>query len=196
MIRFLLLTSRILNALSDKPTVMKLLKLSIALVYLCASLLQAETIVGRVVAVSDGDTIKVLDDNRKMFVIRLKGIDAPEKSQSFGQRAKQSLSELVFESRVEVHWHKRDRYDRIVGKVLGASGTDICLEQIARGMAWHYKQYASEQSAEDLRNYTHAEVTARAAQVGLWSEDQPTPPWVWRRVSSHDKDKDNSGSKK
>jgi len=74
--------------------------------------------VGQVVAVSDGDTIKVLDDSKKLFVIRLMGIDAPEKAQPFGQRAKQSLSELVFQRRVEVQWNKRDRYDRVVGKVL------------------------------------------------------------------------------
>jgi endonuclease YncB( thermonuclease family) len=194
MIRFLLLTSKILIALSVKPAVMKSLKQSIALVYLCASLLHAETIVGRVVAVSDGDTIKVLDDNRKLFVIRLKGIDAPEKAQSFGQRAKQSLLDLAFEHRVEVHWSKRDRYGRIVGKVVDNTGADICLEQIARGMAWHYQQYASEQSAEDHRNYASAEDAARAAHIGLWSEVQPTPPWAWRRAASHGNGNEKSGA--
>jgi len=176
------------------PAVMKPFKLSIVLFFLCASLLHAETIVGRVISVSDGDTIKILDDNRKIFVIRLKGIDAPEKAQSFGQRAKQSLSDLAFERRVEVHWSKRDQYDRIVGKVIDNTGADICLEQIARGMAWHYQQYASEQSAEDRRNYASAEDAARAAHIGLWSEGQPTPPWAWRRASSHGNGKENSGA--
>lgn len=173
---------------------MQSLKFVIAFVFLCTSLLHAETIIGRVIAVSDGDTIKILDDSKKMYVIRLKGIDAPEKAQSFGQRAKQSLSDLAFERRVEVHWNKRDRYGRIVGKVIDNTGSDICLEQIARGMAWHYQQYASEQSVEDRRSYASAENSARAANVGLWSEVQPTPPWAWRRASSHGNGKDKSGS--
>lgn len=63
-------------------------KIAVAFICVCASLLYAETIVGQVVAVSDGDTIKVLDDSKKLFVIRLMGIDAPEKAQPFGQRAK------------------------------------------------------------------------------------------------------------
>jgi endonuclease YncB( thermonuclease family) len=173
--------------------VMKSFKIVVVLVCLCASLLHAETIVGRVVSVGDGDTIKVLDDSKKLFVIRLMGIDAPEKAQPFGQRAKQSLSDLVFEGQVEVHWDKRDRYGRIVGKVLRGNGTDVCLEQITRGMAWHYKQYANEQSSEDRRSYAHAEQAARAAHAGLWSEDKPTPPWAWRRSSSNSKGKDKAG---
>lgn len=178
-----------MNALADALTVMKSLKIAISLVFLCASLLHAETIVGRVIAVSDGDTIKVVDDSKKFFVIRLMGIDAPEKAQPFGQRAKQSLSDLVFNSRVEVHWSKRDRYDRIVGKVLGGNGADVCLEQISLGMAWHYKQYANEQSEEDRLSYAQTESAARAARVGLWGDDQPTPPWVWRRTSSNENGK-------
>ena len=164
---------------------MRYLKIAITFIYLCASLLHAETIVGQVVAVSDGDTIKVLDDSKKLFVIRLMGIDAPEKAQPFGQRAKQSLSELVFQRRVEVQWNKRDRYDRVVGKVLLSDSTDACLEQIGRGMAWHYKQYASEQMIEDRLKYSRAEQTARSAHEGLWAEDHATPPWMWRRVSAN-----------
>ena len=116
---------------------MRAFKFVIFLACLCASLVHAETLVGHVIAVSDGDTIKVLDDTKKLFVIRLMGIDAPEKAQSFGQKSKKSLSELVFNSRVEVQWSKRDRYERIVGKVISADGSDVGLAQITRGMAWH-----------------------------------------------------------
>lgn len=175
---------------------MKTFKIAIACVFLCASLLQAKTLVGRVVAVSDGDTIKVLDDNKKLFIVRLMGIDAPEKTQAFGQRAQQSLSDLVFESRVEIKWDKRDRYNRVVGKVLNGNEVDVCLEQIARGMAWHYKQYLNEQSVEDRRSYAQAEDSARAAHSGLWSENQPMPPWIWRRSSANGNGKDKSGALK
>ena len=104
---------------------------------------------GLVVGVSDGDTLKVLDERRQTHTIRLMGIDAPEKAQAFGQRSKQSLSELAQGQRVLVDASKRDKYGRMVGKVLSEDGRDLCLEQIQRGMAWHYRKYGAEQAAED-----------------------------------------------
>lgn len=160
---------------------MRSFKFVIFLACLCASLVHAESLVGQVIAVSDGDTIKVLDDTKKLFVIRIMGIDAPEKAQSFGQKSKKSLSELVFNSRVEVQWSKRDRYDRIVGKVISADGSDVGLVQITRGMAWHYKQYAYEQSIADRQKYSLAEEITKDSHVGLWADPQPVPPWVWRK---------------
>jgi len=140
----------------------------------------AEVITGRVIAVSDGDTLTILDTERKQYKIRLGGIDAPEMSQSFGQRSKRSLSDLVFTQTVEVETHKSDRYGRLVGKVLH-QGTDINLQQVRLGMAWHYKDYANEQSAEDRETYAAAEEAALNSKLGLWSEAVPMPPWAWRK---------------
>ena len=159
---------------------MRLIKFAIVLASLFVSLLHAEIIVGRVIAVSDGDTIKVLDDTKRLFVIRLMGIDAPEKAQPFGQRSKQSLSDLVFHDRVEVQWSKRDRYSRLIGKVLLADGSDVCLEQIRAGLAWHYKQYANEQPEELRLSYANAEQQARQGKVGLWGVPNQIPPWEFR----------------
>lgn len=136
---------------------------------------------GLVVGVNDGDTIKVLDDSRQHHTIRLMGIDAPEKTQAFGQQSKQSLSDLVYGQRVLVQWSKRDKYGRTVGTVLTQDGKEICIEQINRGMAWHYKKYAAEQASDDRSQYDDAEKVARASKLGLWHEDTPVPPWVWRR---------------
>ena len=106
---------------------------------------QAATITGKVVAVADGDTITVLDANKVQHKIRLGGIDAPEKAQPYGQTSKQSLSDLVYGKTVMVDTDKTDRYGREVGKVL-VDGVDANLEQLKRGMAWHYKAYQREQS--------------------------------------------------
>ena len=89
---------------------------------------------GRVVAVEDGDTIVVLDNANGMYKIRLQGIDAPEGEQAFGDRSGQGLSEMVSGKQVEIEWSKRDRYRRLVGKVL-SDGSDIFLQQIRAGMA-------------------------------------------------------------
>ena len=80
--------------------------------------LLASVIHGRVVGISDGDTIKVLDVAKQLHTVRLMGIDAPEKAQPFGQRSKQSLSELIFQKKVTVTWEKKDKYGRTVGKIL------------------------------------------------------------------------------
>jgi endonuclease YncB( thermonuclease family) len=153
----------------------------IALLALVPDWLLAAVLAGQVVGVSDGDTLKVLDSEKKVHTIRLMGIDAPEKSQAFGQRSKQSLSSMTFEQQVQVHWDKRDKYGRVVGQVQTLSGADVCLMQIQRGMAWHYKQYSSEQTPADRVRYSEAEAKARSDGVGLWRESSPMPPWEWRR---------------
>jgi endonuclease YncB( thermonuclease family) len=149
----------------------------------------AETLTGRVVGVADGDTITVLDANREQHKIRLGGIDAPEKAQPFGQRSKESLSAMVFGKEVDVQWNKRDRYQRIVGKVwvqpvscpTCPKTLDAGLAQLTLGLAWWYQKYAKEQSPEDAGRYEFAEQEARAKRAGLWADGQPIPPWDWRK---------------
>ena len=134
---------------------------------------------GDVVGVADGDTITVLDADKVRHKIRLTGIDAPEKKQPFGNRSKQSLSDMVFNKSVTVETGKRDRYGRELGKVL-AGGKDANLEQVRAGFAWHYKAYERTQSATDRQAYADAENEAKAAKRGLWVDADPTPPWEWR----------------
>ena len=145
---------------------------------LCATA-QADTLTGRVVGVTDGDTVTVLDAGNTTYKIRLAGIDAPEKQQPFGQASKQALSERVYGKEVAVEWQKRDRYGRIVGKVT-VNHTDACLAQVTAGLAWHYKKYEKEQAPEDRTAYAAAEGQARAAHRGLWADTDPVPPWEWR----------------
>ena len=99
---------------------------------------QADSLLGKVINVADGDTITVLDDTSTQHKIRLSGIDAPEKRQAFGNIFKQSLADLVAGQSVAVEWAKVDRYGRKLGNVLLA-GLDSNLVQVKRRMAWHYK---------------------------------------------------------
>ena len=140
----------------------------------------AQTLYGKVVGITDGDTVKVLDGSNQEHKIRLAGIDAPERKQPFGQRAKQYLSDLVYGKNVEVEWHKQDRYKRLVGKII-IRGRDANLEMVKAGLAWHYKKYQSEQSYEDRRVYAQADVEARERRRGLWADSQPLEPWEWRK---------------
>ena len=145
----------------------------------CAA--HAETVTGKVVSVADSDTITVLDADKVQHKIRLAGIDAPEKKQAFGNRSKESLSDMVFDKTVNVETEKRDRYGREIGKVL-VNGRDVNLVQVERGMAWFYRQYQREQSPNDRTLYEAAEDAAKAGKRGLWRDVDPTPPWDFRKA--------------
>jgi endonuclease YncB( thermonuclease family) len=138
-----------------------------------------QTIRGRVVSVTDGDTIRVLDDKDLSQVIRLKSIDAPERAQDFSDVSRRHLGELIAGKQVDVQYDKIER-GRVIGKVL-INGQDICLEQIKAGLAWHYKYYENEQTQGEREEYALAEQTARSAKRGLWQYELPTAPWDFRR---------------
>ncbi len=154
-----------------------------ALVFLLLSIAftaSAETIAGRVVGVTDGDTITVLDENKAQHKIQLSGIDAPEKKQPFGNRSKESLSELVFDKKVNVETSKRDRYRRQIGKVL-VNGLDINLIQLERGMAWFYRRYQQDLAPNDRKLYEAAEDAAKVNKRGLWQGPDSVAPWDYRQ---------------
>lgn len=147
-----------------------------ALVLSCPAV--AEEIVGRVVGVADGDTLTILVNGREQIKVRLAEIDAPEKSQPFGQRSKQSLSDLCFGKDAVLQKTDTDRYGRTVAKVYCA-GVNVNAEQIRRGLAWAYRKYLHDQSLLGLEN------EARATKRGLWLDGDPVPPWEFRKPKRH-----------
>lgn len=142
----------------------------------------AEEVQGTVVGVADGDTITVLDSGQQQHKIRFAFIDAPEKAQPFGQAAKKALSDKVYRQQVRVDILEQDKYGRSVGRVwLGEQ--DINLGQLAEGYAWHYQYYARKtQGHDDFQRYAVAEQQAREQRLGLWQDENPTPPWNFRRA--------------
>lgn len=153
---------------------------------------EAEILQGRVIGISDGDSVTVLDASSMQVKIRLMGMDAPERKQAFSKQSRQSLAALLFDRQVTVESSKKDKYGRTVGKIL-MDGLDVNLEQIKAGMAWHYKQYQHEQPDGDRLLYVQAEEEARAARRGLWMEADPVPPWEWRKVVHHGSDREFHG---
>lgn len=129
----------------------------------------------KVVGVSDGDTITALCQGREQVKVRLAEIDAPEKSQPFGAKSKQSLSDLCFGKAAQIAEHDRDRYGRTVARVRCA-GIDANAEQVRRGLAWVYDRYVTDPDLYPLQD------TARAERRGLWADSAPTPPWEWRKA--------------
>ena len=134
---------------------------------------------GKVIRVLDGDTIAVMDKQRQSHKIRLAGIDAPEKKQPYGKKAKKVLTALLRNKRVCIEWHKQDRYKRKVG-IVWLDQVDINLQMLHQGLSWHFKKYAKEQSAENQRLYAAAERTSKSKVIGLWQEPDAIAPWDWR----------------
>jgi len=153
---------------------------SILLLLLCTSS-HAETIAGRIVGITDGDTLTLLDASNQQHKIRIAGIDSPEKAQDFGQKAKSNLSALAFDQPATADCRKRDRYQREIC-VVKVAGLDIGLEQVRTGMAWWYRQYISDQSPKERTDYEQAEFNAKVRRLGLWNSKNPIPPWDWRKT--------------
>ena len=135
----------------------------------------ADQFTGKVVGISDGDTISVLREG-KAVKVRLYGVDAPEQAQAFGTKARQLTGDLAFQRDVTVVIHATDRYGRLVGEVLLPDGRSLSQELVRAGLAWWYRQYASKDTA-----LAQLEAEARTAKRGLWADAHPVPPWEWRK---------------
>jgi len=152
------------------------MRLVIAFAAMIAPAICLADFTGRVVGVTDGDTITVLVDVRQVKV-RLTEIDAPEKRQAWGTKARQALSDLVFGRVVTVVENGKDRYQRMLGRVL-VGETDVSAEMVRSGNAWIYRKYARDKALFALED------EAREAARGLWSLPNPVPPWEFRRSAS------------
>lgn len=146
---------------------------------LMTSATNAGALTGHVVGITDGDTLTLLVD-RQQYKIRIAGIDAPERHQAWGDKSKLNISRLAFSKTAIADCPKVDRWGRQICKVT-VNGVDIGLEQVKDGMAWWYRKYAKEQSAEDQPIYENAELMAQLRRLGLWGETNPMPPWDFRR---------------
>lgn len=125
--------------------------------------------------VYDGDTVQLADAQGK-FKLRLSDIDAPERNQPYGLKARRALMKLCQGTYIDVkvELSGTDQYARQLGK-LNCNGTDASHYLVKNGFAWHAGKYARDpvlkQAAED----------ARGQQLGLWQDPDPIPPWQWRK---------------
>lgn len=134
-----------------------------------------QTTIYKVIGVKDGDTVELLI-NGKGEVVRLAHIDAPEKAQPFGKRAKQFVSEHCFGKMVSIIPQKKpDRYGRIIAEIILPDGSNLNKELVKNGLAWHFKKYSNS------KEYASLEVEAKARKIGLWSDPYAMPPWEWRK---------------
>ena len=150
-----------------------MIKPLLALIILSSYLFSLE-LIGKVVKVSDGDTVTILTSDKTQHKIRLNDIDAPEKKQAFGNKSKDNLAKYIAGKTVTVEYQKKDKYKRVLGTIY-YNNTDINLQQVKDGYAWVYKKYSNNQT------YYKAEKLARDKRVGLWIDKNPLEPWEFRK---------------
>jgi endonuclease YncB( thermonuclease family) len=150
--------------------------MNLLLVYLLLLLptyVHTATITGKSIKVLDDDTMDILYNN-KPERIRFNRIDAPEKGQPHGQKAKQFVLDLAANKIVSVNVTDTDRYGRSVGEVILPDGRSLNRELVRSGYAWWYRKYSKDASLGRL------EEEAKRARRGLWQGKVPMPPWEWR----------------
>ncbi len=132
-------------------------------------------ITGKVIKITDGDTVTVMTTDHSKYKIRLSGIDAPERKQPFGKKSKQMLSRFIGKKMITAKCTGKDRYKRHICTIY-LNGNDINAEMVANGGAWVYRKHYKGSYYYTLENQ------AKVKKLGLWrtSEAQAIPPWQWR----------------
>ena len=151
-------------------------KLLVLILLLLPSIVFSETITGKVIKVADGDTITILTPGNEQIKIRLSAVDTPEGGQAYGKKAKQFTSRMVYKKNVQVEKETVDRYGRTIGFVY-IEDANLSEEIIRNGYGWVYRKYCT---ADYCNDWLKLEKAARDAQIGLWADKNPQPPWEWR----------------
>jgi endonuclease YncB( thermonuclease family) len=129
---------------------------------------------GKVIKIVDGDTYDVLTSDFKTIRIRMNGIDAPEKKQSFGTRSKDYLGSLCFGKTIKIVPISYDRNKRLIADSFTDRGLNLSREMIRAGYAWHFKKYSKDKKMAADEDH------ARKNRVGLWADNEPIAPWAFR----------------
>ena len=131
-------------------------------------------LLGKVVGIMDGDTFKLLTKDSTVVKVRLANIDCPEKKQPFSTKAKDFVSEAIFNKNVTVQVLKKDRYRRLIANVFYGDSININHQLVEKGLAWHYVKYSKDTILQSLED------NAKKDKVGLWQDSNAISPWQWR----------------
>jgi len=127
--------------------------------------------------VYDGDTVKLIDGATE-YKLRINHIDAPERNQAFGKKSRRALMTLCKDATIEVVITGTDQYQRQLGD-LYCNNQDVSNYMISNGYAWFNKRYSKR------TEFAQLEENARKKRLGLWQDDKPLAPWVWRHLVKH-----------
>lgn len=148
--------------------------LFLLMIFVSAASLAGDKISGKVRSVIDGNTLEIEDENKEIQIVQLAGIDCPELSQEYGDHAKSFLENIALQKKVTFTVTGKDRWGKQLGVVLINGRVDVRIEILKEGLAWTAERNPH-QEFETIKE------TAKENSKGLWKQDNPTPPWVYRR---------------
>jgi endonuclease YncB( thermonuclease family) len=134
----------------------------------------ANEITGKVITVIDGNTLEVTSSNNEIYKIILAGIDSPELNQDFGDEARKRLEKLTLNKNVTVKIIGKDRLGNRLAEVMIDGKSDPRIVLLKEGLAWTTER----DPLPDLEAYR---TKAQQKGKGLWTQSDPTPPWIFRR---------------
>lgn len=150
------------------------------LLILCAGLavatngLAGNVLNGKVTSVIDGNTIEMLADDNESYKIMLYGVDSPELGQDYGEKAKKFLEKMILDKSVNVNIQGKDRWGNRLGIILIEGTVDPRLALLEAGLAWTAER-------DPIQELEGIKEKAREKGKGLWKDQDPTPPWIYRR---------------
>jgi len=129
---------------------------------------------GKVTSVIDGNTFEMLADDNESYKIMLFGIDCPEPGQEFFDKAKKSLEKMILNKKVNVTIQGKDRWGNRLGIALIDGTIDPRYDLLEAGLAWTSER-------DPIQELETIKQKAQGKGKGLWKEQDPTPPWIYRR---------------
>lgn len=127
----------------------------------------------KVIGVIDGNTIEVIDANDETYTFMLSEVDCPEMGQELSAEAKAFTSDLILKKKVIIERAGKDWLGNKLAVIKYKNGRVLHEEILKKGMGWASKK-SSNQSAS-------LQSGAKDQSIGIWSVDEPTPPWIFRR---------------
>lgn len=132
-----------------------------------------QIISGKVIRVIDGNTIEILDSEKEVIKVMLSEVDCPEPGQEYAEEAKKFTEKLVLKKRVVVELKGKDRWGNKLGLITLNNGKLLHHELLKQGLAWNKE--------EDNTALAGMQQAAKSSKSGLWKNEDPTPPWIYRR---------------
>ncbi|MCB0495021.1 MAG: thermonuclease family protein [Cyclobacteriaceae bacterium] len=170
---------RPLGTLVKHPVAFILIVLVLIFILLVSSkAAQAATMppVQSILEVVDGNTLKVTTVEHDTFLVKLKGIDAPEPGQEFSNESKEYLQNLVNRKGVNIEYSGKDRWGNRLVNVTTKKGESVNNLMLSEGYAWVDRFFLNQADLMTKQD------EAKTKKYGLWNQEDPMEPWVYDRI--------------
>jgi endonuclease YncB( thermonuclease family) len=140
----------------------------VSLIVCVSALAQKVVFQAKVIDVIDGSTMVVETQSKTKFVVKCQATTVPQHAEPYADYSRQRLSNLVLRQMVAVEYIERNAYGQLLGTIF-LNGEDVCLDQIAVGLAWFDPQAPNSLKTSTRELYARSEERARRSGTGVWT---------------------------